>query len=274
MAKSAKKRKVVASGSADGIQESPVKSAVTSHKKHKEIDYEFGGPVGTFFVIVGLPIVILGLYFLCNGDRCLSNPWEFDWLSVVESLPKTVSGFFSKEACLMYLGWMAFHVLLERTLPGESAEGAVLEDGKRLKYTLSGHLQFWVTLGVVFFGIPTLMFTGADYSAKITSYTLTFSDFTRLPLELIYDHYMPLISISLLFSGVLSVYLYVHSFTPGVILAAGGNTGNAVYDFFIGRLVMIVLFTELSKKYSRLLLCYEFRVSDSLTCTFLYSTES
>ena len=44
-----------------------------------------------------------------------------------------------------------------------------------------------------------------------------------------------LIAVSVVGAALLSVYLYARSFTPGVILAKGGNTGYAVYDFFIGR---------------------------------------
>ena len=36
-------------------------------------------------------------------------------------------------------------------------------------------------------------------------------------------------------STVISVYCYAASFRPGELLAAGGQTGNPIYDFFIGR---------------------------------------
>ena len=37
------------------------------------------------------------------------------------------------------------------------------------------------------------------------------------------------------FSCGLSIYSYASSFRRGELLAEGGQTGNAVYDFFIGR---------------------------------------
>jgi len=40
---------------------------------------------------------------------------------------------------------------------------------------------------------------------------------------------------SIVFSTVLSVYLYVSSFKKGVLLAEGGNTGWLPYDFWMGR---------------------------------------
>ena len=34
--------------------------------------YEFGGPIGAFFIIIGLPIVIYALFFLCNDSYCIT----------------------------------------------------------------------------------------------------------------------------------------------------------------------------------------------------------
>ena len=57
-----------------------------------------------------------------------------------------------------------------------------------------------------------------------------------------YDEFVPLMSAALLSSLCLSVYLYLSSFTsdsrydsPDTQLAPHGQTGNAVYDFFVGR---------------------------------------
>jgi len=114
------------------------------------------------------------LYFLCNDKQCVGwNPldWTEDlpkvWGNVINggyyshevkkhvSLPYALSHYLV-QALIYYLGWMAFHVFLERVLPGETAEGVPLDDGKRLKYTLSGHLQFWLTFGVIFIALPTI----------------------------------------------------------------------------------------------------------------------
>jgi len=46
---------------------------------------------------------------------------------------------------------------------------------------------------------------------------------------------VPLLTGSCLLSVTLTVYLYVSSFKPGTMLAAGGNSGVAVYDLFMGR---------------------------------------
>lgn len=125
-------------------------------KTEKPIKYEFGGPVGTFFVVFGLPVLINMLYFLCNKDMCMSNPLEFDVQHFLTLLPKTLGSLFSYEATCMYIGWFAFHVFLERILPGESVDGTALPDGTKLKYPISGHLQFWITLMIIGLGIPII----------------------------------------------------------------------------------------------------------------------
>jgi hypothetical protein len=97
----------------------------------KPIKYEFGGPIGTFFTILSLPFVICGLYLLCNDEVCLKNPFEFDFHHwYYQFVIPAASHLFSWNATMIYLGWMAFHVLLERILPGEVVEGPPLPDEK------------------------------------------------------------------------------------------------------------------------------------------------
>ena len=54
-------------------------------------------------------------------------------------------------------------------------------------------------------------------------------------LSLLYDHYLELIGASMVLSVSISLYSYVSSFGRGVLLAEGGQSGNVLYDFFIGR---------------------------------------
>jgi hypothetical protein len=109
-------------------------------------------------VIVLLPAVIYALFFLCNKDYCLTtdkllslSEEKFDFDALKDSLP-AVEGLLSDSASHAVLGWMAFHSVLERVLPGEVAYGTQLVTGERLTYYISGHLQFWVTLLVICFG--------------------------------------------------------------------------------------------------------------------------
>lgn len=174
----------------------------------EEIHYEFGGPIGALGVILGTPFVMYMLFFLCNNSMCLSNPLNFDWSKFVAQIK--FENFFSNEASIMYLGWLAFNVLLERILPGETVEGTVLpnSNGKRLKYTMSGHLQFWVCLLAVTHGYPLLVGSGTDgATASWWAETYQLQGLMPLRLELIYDHYLQLISISLVSTALFSLWL-------------------------------------------------------------------
>lgn len=181
----------------------------------EKFHYEFGGPIGTFFVIIGLPFVIYLLFFLCNDKVCLRDPSQFDFKEWYEKYIPSFDALFSYEATIIYLGWMLFHVLLERILPGEAVEGTVLPNKQRLQYTMSGHLQFWVCLIVMGHGFPIIServegVTAGWCSAYLPddwSKVFQLHGFSSLPLYLAYDYYLQLITISIIFTFLFSVYL-------------------------------------------------------------------
>ena len=112
---------------------------------------------------------------------------------------------------------------------GEEAEGVALPNGKKLKYTLSGHLQFWLTIILMGHAIPNIV------EIEPNSQIYVIRSFSPLKLSLLYDNYVQLISISTVGAFALSFYLYSSSFRgKDKIMAKGGDTGNAIYDFFIG----------------------------------------
>lgn len=174
---------------------------------HHEFDF-FGPYLGPVGIIIGLPLVCYALVYACNADGCLrlSPLW-------VPGFPAGMC-LFSWEACAVFLGWVAAQVALHLVLPGARVQGVRLTDGSRLTYKLNGQANFWVTgAALAYFGF--------------------YKD--TLPLSWAYDNYVPLMTASILFSVVLSIYLYARSFVPGALLAAGGATGVPIYDFFIGR---------------------------------------
>lgn len=80
------------------------KSSSPKKKKKRHVEYEFGGPLGAFGVIVGLPLVIFLLYFLCNKDVCVTNPFHFAWGTwFSKHLPNSISSLYSTEAMYMYV---------------------------------------------------------------------------------------------------------------------------------------------------------------------------
>ena len=162
----------------------------------------------------------------------------------------------SNDAAAVVAGWVLAQVLLERLLPATVALGDALPgspNGKRLRYRLNGHLAFWATLLFVGHGWPQY----AD-AAKGGG----FVGLGPAPLSWVYGHFLQLASASLALALALSIFLYARSFralaadgtsaaplssssssssssTGGgggaPLLAHGGNTGNVVYDFFMGR---------------------------------------
>jgi delta14-sterol reductase len=194
---------------------------------HEEFEFEFGGPIGTLFVVISLPFVILGLFFVCNKDICLNlNFRDFSFSAFVAQLPQQWSDLFNVHAVTMFLGWMGLQVLLERLLPGEVAEGVVLPTGKRLPYTISGHLQFWISFAILLFAFPEF---------KHENGTVVLGGINSFPFHVIYDQYAQLAASAIAFSFLLSVFVYIKSFTRGALLAKGGDSGYLTYDFFMGR---------------------------------------
>lgn len=227
--------------------------------------FEFGGPIGACGIMISLPLVVLGLYYSCNKEVCLdfatlssAEALAAFWTKMVAQLPSRWTDLLSTEAVSMTLGWVALQVAFERVLPGEVALGTPLPvptgsappagavttanamTGKvehRLPYTMSGHLQFWLTLVVLHFGRPIISnLHEQQQQASAADSVLQFKGFDPLlDLTAVYDHYAGLIAVAALVSYALSAYLYAASFLPNQILARGGQSGYAVYDFFIGR---------------------------------------
>jgi len=166
--------------------------------------YEFGGPVNVCFMIIGLPAVIYGLYMFCARDNC-SITWPMPNIPSLQEL-------FSWHAIVVYLLWFGYHMIIYLSPLGYIAKGTKLKDGSQLEYKINGIHAFLLT---------HILFAVAWYF--------------DVPVTFVYDNYLAMATISIVFSVILSIYLYKKSFNDGAVLADGGNTGNTVYDFFIGR---------------------------------------
>ncbi|KAI7906769.1 ergosterol biosynthesis ERG4/ERG24 [Cokeromyces recurvatus] len=117
-------------------------------------------------------------------------------------------------AFLIYIGFVASLALFYIVLPGDYVPGTLLRNGNRLKYRMNGFASFHTT---IFAALYFLKSTGLK------------------PLEYAYDHYIGLAFASIIFSYAISTAVYLGSFRPNKLLALGGNTGNPIYDFMIGR---------------------------------------
>lgn len=169
-------------------------------------DFEFGGPIGTAFLLIVLPLTTYGLYFACPDETHCT-------VFQLPPLPD-VSTLFSWNALGVFVAWFAFQCVLYICVPGEVAEGLPIPrlENKKLKYKVNGLKAFYISAA---------LFAAVAY-------------FKILPLSFVHDNFVQLLSAAVIFSFALSFYLYLSSF-GNKLLAAGGNSGNPIYDFFIGR---------------------------------------
>jgi len=208
-------------------------------------DYEFGGPIGAAANVLLLPVLTLCLCYwasigrvdfeqVLTGGTCEDNRLSLiTKLAQSEVLCPSCGNVERLTTCaLVILCWFMFQVGLERFLPCQLVEGAPLPDnsGRRLTYRINGHLAFWMTLLLLDVAWPHWVDIGSnddDQTAVLV--------FGRAPFTWLYDNYSTLAFATIIWTFVLSTYLYLKSFGKGLLLAAGGNSGSTAYDFFLGR---------------------------------------
>ncbi|XP_065183875.1 delta(14)-sterol reductase TM7SF2-like [Sycon ciliatum] len=177
----------------------------------KTTNFEFGGPMGALFTMISLPLVIMALYGVCNPSTCSVADLGMAKIPALWSL-------FSWKALMIVDVWLAFHAFLYCLDIGWVQWGQPLRDGSKLPYRISA-LQTFVITCVVFLGS---VFYGDRVHLRINP-------------VYVYENYLQLAFAATMVSLVLSIFLYAYSFRQGAMCAEGGNTGNMVYDFFIGR---------------------------------------
>ncbi|CAG5877332.1 unnamed protein product [Menidia menidia] len=179
------------------------------HRLSHDTEREFGGTLGAVCIPIFLPLTVLFLV-------CVSQSPEASVLQWPPLLPPAHQ-LWDPRALWLLLGWIALHGVLYLMPFGEVSEGLVLRDGTRLKYPINGIVGFLLCLCTSGVLLMLLLLLGA-------------------PLGDVFELLLPLAAAAIAVSFLLSVYLYVRSFwAPPHALALGGNTGNPLYDFFIGR---------------------------------------
>lgn len=175
-------------------------------------EFEFLGPLGAFLISTTVPLFTYIFYAVCNPEvGCPFPPPASAWRGL---WPTIQDSFLDRTAWELYVGWYAFTVLCWWILPGRWEAGLPLRTGNRLMYKTNALAT----------GIATALATGAWIALQGPQ------GFTVW-----YDHWPGLVGASLANSVLQAVYVYVASFAPGRLLAQGGNSGNVVYDWFIGR---------------------------------------
>lgn len=178
--------------------------------------YEFCGPLGALLVTLGTPFLVYALFFICNDSSQACSLPTLDSLRQLHVLldMKWWISLWDMDAAILYLAWYLFCVVAWIILPGRWIEGLALRTGVKKSYKVNGYSTFLVSVGLT---LGYIFYCGPEF-------------FTFL-----YGKWVGFITASLLMSLVQSLYCYISSFYGDKLLALGGNTGNVVYDFFIGR---------------------------------------
>lgn len=167
-------------------------------------ELEFGGSMGALLLLIVLPGTVLYLLLTCNTDDAS--------VFQVPGPPPPLKSLWNPFALALLLGWMALQAVLYMLPMGTIAEGITLRDNTRLKYKINAFYAFLA-------------------SALLAGVAVT----VQLPLSYVYDHFLEFAVASGIVSLSLSIFLYIKSMAaPESALAPGGNSGNPLYDFFIG----------------------------------------
>jgi delta14-sterol reductase len=176
--------------------------------------YEWGGPIGAFFMVLTVPLTVLAFNSLCTPLGCTLSLDTFG-----ELYPAIVAAVESAWAQVplaleLYAAWIVFHSILYLLPLGVKKLGQPLRDGTVLTYNINAFQAMIISYVALF-------------SAHYTGY-INLADLADLS--------VPLAIAGIILSLALAVGLYVASFrSPNVMLALGGNSGNPIYDFWVGR---------------------------------------
>ncbi|KAF2719456.1 Delta(14)-sterol reductase [Polychaeton citri CBS 116435] len=204
--------------------------------------YEFGGPIGASLISIGLPIACYAFAFLCNdvtgcpapsflSPKALFTAPAFSRQSGfahgIEVLKAEVgwpgwAGLINLEGALGTAAWYLLSLILWAYLPAQEVEGTELRSGGRLLYRFN---SFSSALFILVACAAGSFVQGSDFPVW----------------SFINRNYFQLLTSNIIISYALATYVYVKSFTVKPSnkdkreLAAGGHSGNLIYDWFIGR---------------------------------------
>ncbi|CAI5759028.1 unnamed protein product [Candida verbasci] len=201
-------------------------SKLNPHTKHRE----FSGVYGALSITIFLPTLIYFFALITNQHYSIQGI-NIDINKIIAQLPSNTQAlinlFFDAICWKYYLSWFFTLVVFDQIIPGTILNGVKLRDGTSLVYKINGLAMSGILISVLL----SRLFTSEDY---------------YLPeLEFIYENQTKLTATTILFSFLLAVFVYITSFIPlrskngtGTnerILSINGNTGNIIYDWFIGR---------------------------------------
>ncbi|KAI5452505.1 erg24, C-14 sterol reductase [Naganishia albida] len=190
---------------------------------------EFMGPLGVTALTVLTPLFAYLLYAGCNERvGCPPKFSTFDENTGRHGLffdvhPSDVTEMVARaldwKAHLIYAVWYAYIVACWKYLPGEWVEGTVLRNGKKQVYKINAFATLLLTTGLI--GGLLINPTTSSKGQELMSW--------------MYDRWLGLLTAAFVNSVVQALAVYWQSFNNGELLALGGNSGNFIYDFWMGR---------------------------------------
>lgn len=191
---------------------------------------EFFGVPGAIGIATVLPVVLVFLQLIFNEYYSVRGVW-LDFDKITAQLPSTwdqVSELvFDKKCWAAYLTWFSVLAVLDIYAPGKDMEGTKLRDGSTLPYRINGLSMSGM--------LVTLLLARLW---RLDNYYLP-------ELRFLYQNQFKLICVTIVFSFAMANFVYIYSFLPlskpnkagtkEKILTLNGNTGNPIYDWFIGR---------------------------------------
>ncbi|AET39062.1 delta(14)-sterol reductase Ecym_3597 [Eremothecium cymbalariae DBVPG len=188
---------------------------------------EFYGIPGVLAISLGLPIFVIFLNQLIRTDYYIVGIFQNFKVEQVWNHLKPFSYYvYNYQLWTYYLAWFFGLSILDLVLPGRELLGVKLRDGAQLAYKINGVAM-----------ISTLVLV------LCVRWNITGGQMPEI--QYLYEHHVDLCIITILFSFMLSTFIYISSFIPLVrpngvgtrerVLALGGNSGNLIYDWFIGR---------------------------------------
>ncbi|KIM25765.1 hypothetical protein M408DRAFT_203827 [Serendipita vermifera MAFF 305830] len=192
-------------------------NGVSSTLNPRTTSYEFLGPPGAFLISTLTPFISYAFTFACSES---AGGCPRSWLELPTAFVEAVSNIdwwkaqWDPTGFQIYWAWYAFTVVAWFVVPGDWVEGFPTRTGQKLKYKINAFSTFLLTMGLV---------SGLIYSRGPASFTF------------IYAHWTGILTGAFVNSIVQAVYVYAVSFNDGKLLALGGNSGNHLYDWFMGR---------------------------------------
>lgn len=132
----------------------------------------------------------------------------------IHNCPGKLSAFFDAQAVLIFVGWFLFQAVLYMIPVGHVVQGlpVIIGSHQKLSYRCNGFFAYVVSL--LAFGV---------------------SVYYKVPVTVVYDKFLQLLTTSILFSALLAMCLYIKARRgSSKNLAPAGNSGNFIYDFFMG----------------------------------------